>query len=121
MSVHVDPVEWFWLVVNTFTLAITIVARRDALEAQAAVRALNGRAREIVAHSNVRRETLRSVVQALLLSAVIPGLFSDEPVTLSWPIVALITVPVVLMLSSALDMYDRRLVIEMIAAEKAEP
>lgn len=121
MTISVDPLEWLWLLVNGFTLALTIGAFHDARQAQAAVRALNGRAREIVADSNVRREALRIAVQALLLSIVVPGLFSSRPITLSWPIIALITVPVILMISSGLDMYDRRRVIELIAAEKSAP
>lgn len=125
MTLHIDPVEALWFIVNTATLIFSILAlaeaRRD-LNAAALVEP-KIEARLVVARGNVRREFLRVIVQTLLLSLVIPLLFDDRPVTLNPFVVALILVAVTLFTSTFFDRRDRdrlaRLLIEMVTAEKA--
>lgn len=110
---HVDPVEGLWLGVNAVTVIVTAFSLWDALRARAIVHRLNGRAREIVANQNVRREIERLIKALLLASVIVPSLFSDRPIVLTWPIFALIAVPVVMMFGAIADAFTRRRLIRM--------
>lgn len=114
---NVNEVEAFWLLINLVTLILTVRAYLEARADRDAVKALNGRARELAAAGQVRREGFRVIVQALLLSVVIPSLFAPGGVSLTAPIVALMAVPVVLLVSSWLDSRDRRALVLLISAE----
>lgn len=126
MTLFVDPIEALWFIVNATTLVITAIALFDARRDLALTRADPSNetrdARELTARGNVRREVLRAIVQILLISIVIPGLFTDRPITLSPPIIALILVPAVLLTSTIFDVRDRaklgELLIGMVRAER---
>lgn len=111
MTLHVDPLEAVWFVTTLAGLILTLAALAEARRELLAVEALTGILREprlvLTGQGNVRREALRSVVQALLLTVVIPGLFVDRAIPLNPPVVALICVPVVLLLATVLDRRDR--------------
>lgn len=117
MTLHVDPLEALWFVVNGTTLVLTMLAlfeaRRDLAVARTDATASH-EARELTAAGNLRREALRVIVQVLLISIVIPGLFSDRPISLSPAILALILVPVVLLTSTVFDVRDRAKLGEML-------
>ena len=114
MTLSIDPIEAFWVLVNTVTAILTVIALIDARQTEVAVRELNGRAREIVAHGNVRREWFRLLVQLLLLMLAAPGLFVDRPIPLSPPILTLITIPIVLLISTLLDYRERRKLVQIV-------
>ena len=117
MTLYVHPLEAAWVALNVATLLVTTVLLREARRDHEAVKALNGRTREIATRGDIRRESLRIAVNALLLSVVVPGLFVDRPVNLSPPVAALMAVPLVLLLSSFLDLRERRLLTALIAQE----
>jgi hypothetical protein len=123
---HIAPAEWFWVVVNGGSVILTAWAVRDARQKYQAVRILNGRAREIVAAGNIRRETLRLLTQILLLAIVIPGLFVDRPVTLwseagiNWGLIALVLVPVPILVNSLVDAVDRHRLVSQVERDIAE-
>ncbi len=103
-----------------FTLGALIEARRDQIAARDDEDA-TGDARRLTARGNVRREALRTVVQLLLISIVIPGLFTDRAITLTPALIALILVPIVLFTSTVFDARDRtRLADMLLAAVRAE-
>jgi hypothetical protein len=121
---YVDTLEAFWFLLNAgtlvFTLGALIEARRDQLAARGDTDS-TGDARRLTARGNLRREALRTVVQLLLLSIVIPGLFSARPIMLTPPLVALILVPIVLFTSTVFDARDRgRLADMLLAAIRSE-
>lgn len=124
MILHVDPIEALWFIVNAATLLFTAGALVDARRDYAAALTdgeVTGDARRLTARGNVRREGLRVVVQVLLISIVMPGLFTDRPITLSPVLVALILVPIVLLVSTVLDARDRtRLADMLLVAVRAE-
>lgn len=111
-----DPIEVAWILINITAVVLTVYALRDARVTQEAVIALNGKARELVAQQNVRREWLRLIVQVCLLVIVIPGLFNDRPVPLSPIVIDLMAIPVILLLSTVLDLRDRRRLLRYIIA-----
>lgn len=117
MTFDVHPIEAAWVIVNLATFAFTLSAFVDARADRSAVKLLNGHARELIANGTVRREGIRVTVQLLLLSVVAPGLFSDRDIALSLPIVALMTVPVLLLLSSFFDARDRKALTVIVAAD----
>ena len=106
--IYVSPVEWFWIGVNVVTLALTSIAHADAMANRDAVRLLNGKAREIAAGGDVRRERFRIVLQVLLLGLVIPSLLNDRDITLNPFLLNLLAIPVVLCISSIADARERR-------------
>lgn len=114
MTLHVGPVEWFWLVVNVTAALITVLSLRHAYLSRAAVRALNGKAPRLVAGGDVRREWIRLAIQAGLVIVVIPNLFIDREIRLftdtgpNFGLIALILVPVGILANSALDAIDRQ-------------
>jgi hypothetical protein len=111
LTLHVAPLEAFWLSINVAGVLLTLIALYDARSDVAAARldkSERHEARQAVAEGNVRREALRTVIHLLLLSIVLPGLFVDRPIMLTPPLVALCAVPVVLLIQSALDWRERR-------------
>lgn len=112
MNLHVDVLEAIWFLSN-FTAAVFTV--RSIYEARVDVAAARSdaskselhEARLMTAWGEFRRECFRMVVHILLLSIVIPGLFSDRPIPLNPVIIALILVPVVLLTNTVLDARDR--------------
>jgi hypothetical protein len=114
---NVSGLEFVWVMLNTVTLVFTITALFDARADREAVRILNGRARELAATGIVRRELVRVIVQVLLLSIAVPGLFSDRQTTLSPALAALMAVPVFLLLASFWDARERKRMTTIVAAE----
>lgn len=120
MTVHIDGVEWLYLITNCVAWGFTLWAIRDAQSARRAVHKLNGRAREIVAWANVRREVLRFAVQSLLVLLGVPALFTIQDTPLLNPFVLiLIAISQLLLLSSVFDTRDRRRVLFMVQNEIA--
>lgn len=110
MNLYIDPIEGLWLFVTAGGAVLTSLAFLDARRDLTAAKLLDGDAllaQMIVAKANVRREGLRTIVQLLLLSIVIPSLFVDRPISLSPILVALILVPIILLTSTTLDRRDR--------------
>lgn len=103
----VSPLTFTWVAINLVTFALTVAALIEARADREAVRALNGKARELAASGIVRRESFRVAVQSLLLAAVVPSLLARPDFGLL-TIGALMTVPVLLLASSLTDTRDRR-------------
>jgi hypothetical protein len=114
---HVNPVEAVWILLNFSTLVLTLSALADARADQAAVKLLNGHAREVAAAGIVRREALRLLMQLLLLAIVIPRLFveGDTPATVG--VVVVMLIPLILLVSSLLDARDRKAMTIVVAAD----
>ena len=121
--ISINAVEALWISVNGITAVLTVLALLDAWHDLRVANPDRRRARILAARGNVRRELFRTVVQFLLLSATVPGIFTPGEIQLSVPIACLIAVPIVLLLSSALDARDRNslatMVLEDIATERA--
>ena len=105
-SVH--PIEGFWLLINLVGFGVAAWLLSDALADRAAIRAANGRAREIIGSGGVRREVIRLAVSVLLLVVVVPGLFVDREIALSPPLAALMLVPALITANGLLDAQERR-------------
>lgn len=106
MTLHVDFLEAVWFLVTAAALLQTtlslIDARRDLVVVTGDLD--EGRdVRELTARGNVRREVMRIVMELLLLSIVLPGLFIDRPISLSLPLVALMLIPIALLIQVRLD------------------
>lgn len=117
MTLHVHPLEAIWTATNVLALLVKVWLLREAIRDHRAVKLLNGAAREIATRGDIRRESIRIGVTLLLLSIVVPGLFIDRDITLTPAILALMAVPLVLLLQSALDLRERRLLTALIAKE----
>lgn len=117
MTLSVDAIEAIWITLNLTTFVLTASALLDAMADRAAVRLLNGRARELAAAGIVRREVLRLAVQALFLIAIVPGLFVERPVSLTPTVLALMSVPAILLVSSVLDARDRKAMTVIVASD----
>ena len=113
----IQPLEALYLVINLTALVLTVSAFVDARADSQAVKLLNGKARELAAAGNVRREVLRIVVLVLLLSIVAPGLFDDSEIPLSPFVIALMAIPIVLLVSTIYDARDRRAMTVIVAAD----
>lgn len=113
----VSAIEFGWIVVNLTASVLTLTALFDARADRTAVRLLNGHARELAADGIVRREVIRLVVQLMLLSIVIPGLFSDREITLSPVVLALIGIAVLLAFQTFLDARERKALTALVAAD----
>lgn len=114
---YVDALEAVWLALNAIGVVLTIGALLEARRDLRAARDDEGdrsEPRELTAGGDVRRESLRLIVHTALLSIVIPGLFVDREIILSPILAALFTVPVVLLLQSALDLRERSILTEML-------
>jgi hypothetical protein len=119
---NVSPLELVWLLVNTVTLVFVIGGLFDARADRVAVRLLNGKAREIAASGNVRRELLRLVKVLLLLVVAVPGLFFADgevrpPFFRVLPAVALMAIAVLLLGQSFIDGRERKRLIILVAAD----
>lgn len=125
MTLQVHPIEALWFVVNVTTLLLTLLAlleaRRDLVIAEADTTPSH-EARELTARGNVRREFLRVIIQALLISIVIPGLFTDRPISLSPIVLALIGIAIVLLASTIFDTRERtklgQMLLELVKADR---
>jgi hypothetical protein len=105
--ISVNAVEALWIGLNAVTALLTVFALLDARADAAAVKALNGRAKEIVARGNVRREWFRLIIQFLLLGVALPGLFTAREVSLNLVVIVLMSIPAILLLQSILDAMER--------------
>ena len=114
---NVNAIEAVWVALNFTTLILTIASLLNAWGDRAAVKLLNGRAREFAINGIVRRESFRVLVQGLLLAAVLPDLIHAGESVLDPPVVALMAVPVVLLVASVLDARDRGVMTAMVAAD----
>ncbi len=108
MTLYVNEVEGFWFTVNLATFVLTLFALWDAWVQAGVVKRLNGKAREIAAAGNLRREAIRLVVQTLLLTAVVPGLFTPGTAGWSVALVALLAIAPVLLVATIFDAIERR-------------
>ena len=113
----VQPFEALYIVIILTAFLLTISAVIDARADRAAVRLLNGHARELAAEGNIRREQLRLVILAFLFVIVIPGLFDDSEIPISPLIIALLGIPVVLLISTVFDAKDRRAMTILVTAD----
>jgi soluble P-type ATPase len=116
-SMTVTPVEDFWMAINMLTAAMTVFGLADAIRARRVVRALNGRAREIVAAGNVRNEFFRMVKASILLvlglwAVSVPG---DTP--LSPFVVLMMAYALTLFIGTALDRRDRQALLHLVATD----
>lgn len=117
MSLSVHTLQTIWIVLNLTTFLLTLSALVDARADQAAVRSLNGKARELAAGAIVRRESFRLIVQTLFLALVIPGIFVRSAEERPYFMVILMAAAVVLLVSSLLDARDRRAMTILVTAE----
>lgn len=70
-----SPVLLIWVLLNATTLIISLISWQSARDDRAAVRALNGRAREVAADGAIAQEAIRVAKAALLLSvSIVPVL-----------------------------------------------
>ena len=113
----VSLVEALWVAITLSTFVLTFGAFLDARADRTAVRLLNGNARELAASGIVRREAIRTVVQAFLLALAVPGLFSARDTPVSFGVVVLMVVAVLLLLASLFDARDRKAMTILVAAE----
>lgn len=119
---NVSLLEALWILVNTVTLAYVVTALSDARADQAAVKLLNGKAREVAAQATIRREWLRIVKVLLLMAVAVPGLFFADgearPDALRvLPVLALMTLALLLLYQSYTDARDRKRLIVLVTAE----
>lgn len=120
MTLHVHPVEALFMLINITTLVLTSWALREAIRDHQAVKALNGRAREVATLGDVRRAIERIVKASLLMGVAIPTLFVDNEPQLIGPVGLLMLVPFVMMYGSLQDVRERRVLTAMIASETHE-
>lgn len=105
---HVDPIEWLWIALNGTTFAVTVLAWREARRDRAVVQLKDGRVREIATDGHVRRETVRGIIQVLLLALVVPGLFIERPVPLTFPVAVLMGIASMVFVNTVGDYRDMR-------------
>jgi hypothetical protein len=116
--VSIDPIEALWITTNAVALVFTAIALWDAWRDRGL--APRGTARRLVARGNVRREFLRLVCQSLLMSIIVPGLSSSRPTPVTLVVAALVAVPIVLLVSSIFDWFDRRALLRIVVADVAK-
>lgn len=114
MTISLNSIEVTWVVINLFTFIVTVLALWDTWQARVVVTRLNGHAREIVAGGNLRREVVRLLTQILLLGVAIPAALRVNEAVLTSEIAMLMVVPVLLLINSLLDTYDRKRVLRII-------
>src|ERR1041385_2204122 len=109
--ISIDPIEAIWLFATVTGAIFTFFAVMDARADWIAHKKLsNGTglgARGTAAVNDLRRELLRLTIQLALLSIAVPAIFSDRVITLSWPLLILMYVPLALLLQSILDRLAR--------------
>lgn len=104
----IGPVEAFWIALNLVTLVLSVLGFLDARRSVAAVKWFDGHGPGIVAKGDQRREFVRVLTQLSLLSLAIPAAYAPGDTRLSFPIVALMSVAVLVFLNTAGDAVDRR-------------
>lgn len=118
VQLYVNDLEIAWLTTCIVGLALSSAGLADAIADHRAVKALNGRAREIVSTGNVRREAVRVGLQIYMLVLVIPSLFDDRSVTITLAgIMFILGLPVGLAVNSLLDVRERRRLSDILATQ----
>lgn len=112
-----SPVLAVWIAINAATLALTLIAAREAYRDRRAVAELNGHARVVAVNGAVVRERIRVSIQLLLLSVAVPPLLAGRNVELTWGVAMLMAVPLLLFLESFVDYRTRREVAGLVRAE----
>ncbi len=120
---NINWLEATWLVICGVGTLVTLHLLIDALRERVEYRRTKNdtarrRARNLVLDGNVRRDSLRLVVQLCLLSVVFPSLlrpgepdlgFSDDVLFAhTVAVLAIMVAPIVLLISSLFDARDRR-------------
>jgi hypothetical protein len=106
--IDVNAVEAIWIAVNAVASALTFANLRAALADWRVVRRYNGRARELQAGSNVRRDAVRLLINFALLATGLIAVARPGDVPLSPGVVLLMLAALGLMANSLLDRRDRR-------------
>lgn len=121
----IDPIEFFWIITNTIAIIITVTSFLESRQDLIAAKDTDGQfspARVLTALGKMRREGFRIIISTLLLILIVPGLFSDRPVTLTPFVAIFITIPMILLISTILDRRERwqldQLLLEMNGKEK---
>lgn len=115
--IHIGVVESVYIGINLVAALLTVMSLIEAERDRRAVKALNGRAREVAAGGNVRREVTRLVMQGILLSLAVPAAFSDRDINLSPTVAVLMAIPAVLLVESWLDGRERRVLMAIVTRE----
>lgn len=106
--IHVGSVEAVWLALTLIGAAVTLWALVDAVQDRHAVRQLNGDVRGIIARGNVRRESVRFLIQGIFLGLAVPQMFVDREIELTPFLAGLMALPALMLLNTGSDYYDRR-------------
>jgi hypothetical protein len=117
MTVSVNAIEAAWLALSLAGVVLTIAALNDARADRLAVKMLNGHAREIQADRVVNGESFRLVLQLILAGIALPSLFTDREAEMTPGVLALMTIPVILIAWSFNDRSYRKKLTSMIAAD----
>jgi len=104
---NINPVEATWLAISLFALVVTLGNLGDAWRGWRDIRG-TGKARDIQARANVRREGIMLTLSAALVIVIIPALLRSGDTPFSIYIVAIISIPAGLALNSYLDRRTRR-------------
>jgi hypothetical protein len=107
-------IEWSWLAISIFALAVTVSNVLDAATSWRAFRG-SGRIRETATRANVRREAVRVVICAALVIVILPALARLGDTSLSPYVVIAMLIPAGMALNSYLDRRTRRTVDRMLA------
>lgn len=116
----IDLIEFTWITINLVTFILTLVALVEARADQAAVRLLNGRARELAATGIVRREKVRLYVQFIFLAIATPSLFTEAPerTPVQYAIIVLLmSGALALLWNTVKDRQDRQVMTVLLAAD----
>ena len=107
-----SPVLLIWVLINGTTLILSLISWYSARQDRLAVKALNGRAREIAADGAIYQEAIRTAKAALLLSVSIAPILDGRYATIQLTpgIVFLIAVAVLILLGAAVSRRTRRAV-----------
>jgi hypothetical protein len=117
MIISVNAIEAAWILLSVAGVAVTFIALVDARADRIAVEALNGHARELQADRVVNGESLRLLIQFILLGIAFPSLFTDREAEVTPGVLALMTIPVILLVKSANDRFYRKQLTAMVAAD----
>ena len=77
-----SPVLLIWVLINASTLIISFMSWQSARQDHAAVKALNGQAREVAASGAVTQEAIRCTKAALLLSVSVAPMLDGRYATI---------------------------------------
>lgn len=107
---NINAVEALWIAVNLIAVVMSAASLADAVTTYRAARALDEApsARRVASGNSVRRETVRLVIQFLLLSLVLPGLGIPGEVPLNVFTMTLIGISALLLAQTLLDLFERR-------------